>query len=183
VKRFALIATVLVALGALIWRLNVLRHAAENRPTVQSGASPAGARTGSAGTSPTAAVAANAAASLTNAGTQPSAAELQPFTYAQAWTSPQPTALAEFRDWAVQYQRAATVAERTALEPAGIALARARRPVMRALIESEPKTAFAVTIPAEIRALLPAAIVAELETRFSIRGEFSVLAIDYRPRS
>jgi M6 family metalloprotease-like protein len=181
VKRFALIATVLVALGALIWRLNVLRHAAENRPTVQSGASPAGARTGSAGTSPTAAVAANAAASLTNAGTQPSAAELQPFTYAQAWTSPQPTALAEFRDWAVQYQRAATVAERTALEPAGIALARARRPVMRALIESEPKTAFAVTIPAEIRALLPAAIVAELETRFSIRGEFSVLAIDYRP--
>lgn len=47
---------------------------------------------------------------------------------------------------------------------------------MLALIETDPKRALAVTIPAGIRQTLPAAVIHEVEVRVSGRGELSLLA-------
>jgi hypothetical protein len=52
---------------------------------------------------------------------------------------------------------------------------------MRVLVERDPRTALALTLPAAVRAQLPATILAEVETRFSARGDFSVLVVDYSP--
>ncbi len=100
-------------------------------------------------------------------------------TYAQGWNAPQPPPLAAFRDWATEYLATPAGPARAAKETAGLALARARRPAMHALIESNPEAAFAATIPATVRAELPDSIVAELENRFSSRANFTVLAFDY----
>ena len=44
---------------------------------------------------------------------------------------------------------------RAGLESEGVALARARRAVMKRLIEREPARALAVTVPADVRVRLP----------------------------
>jgi M6 family metalloprotease-like protein len=97
------------------------------------------------------------------------------FAYAQEWDSAaQPASLAAFRAWSERYRHAAP-ADRTALEAEGIELARVRRAEMRALIEREPARALALTVPAVVRQELPAAVLAELETRVAGRGELMTL--------
>lgn len=95
--------------------------------------------------------------------------------YAQRWDEPQPPALAAFRDWAERYRHAAPAARR-ALEAEGVALAQARRPAMLELIKTDPQYALAVTVPATLRQILPAAVLAELENRVAGRGDFGLHA-------
>ena len=116
--------------------------------------------------------------------TAAAAAQLAAFnrlSYARAWAGSLSPELASFRDWTVKYFGVAKSAERTALEAEGLTLARMRRAVMRALIENDPAQALAAVVPAAVRAKLPAAIVAELESRFSGEGDLTVRIFDYKP--
>ncbi|MBI5771885.1 MAG: immunoglobulin domain-containing protein, partial [Verrucomicrobia bacterium] len=111
---------------------------------------------------------------------EPAGPDLRRLTYGTAWNAAaQPPPLVAFRDWVERYFAAGSPAARAALEPEGRSLAQARRAAMRALIEHDPHLALALTVPAAIRPLLPAAILAEVESRFSARGDFSVLVVDY----
>ncbi len=101
---------------------------------------------------------------------------LERFAYAQAWMGPAAPAFAAFRDWTERYRNAAPSA-RAALEPEGVALARTRRPVMHAMIVQEPQRALANTVPAAVRAFLPANVLAQLETRVAGRGDFALRAV------
>ena len=102
-------------------------------------------------------------------------AVLQRFAYAQNWEKPQPAAMTAFREWTERY-RSATSAERAGLEAEGVALARARRPEMLRLIQDDPQRALAVTAPAMMRRILPAAVLDQLEVRVAGRGDFAVVA-------
>ncbi len=113
--------------------------------------------------------------------TVPVSATLARLTYGQGWDADLPAAFAAFRDWTVRYAKAAGPAERAALEGEGLALARARRGAMKELIARDPRAALAATVPAALRPQLPPSVVAELETRFSVIGDFTVLAFDYGP--
>lgn len=95
-------------------------------------------------------------------------------TYAQAWNGELPPTFAAFREWTQRFAAAGDVASRTALIPEGAALARVRRPEMLALIKSDPARALAVTVPASVRRDLPAAVLAELETRVAGRGDYEL---------
>ena len=101
--------------------------------------------------------------------------------YAQAWAGAEEPALAAFRAW-VQRYAGADAAGRAVLEPEGVALARVRRGVMKRLIEREPARALAVTVPADVRALVPAAVAGELEARVAGVGELAWQAICYEDR-
>ena len=92
--------------------------------------------------------------------------------YAQAWNGPLPPKMAAFREWTARYAQATAPDARTALEPEGVALARARRPVILDLIKSDPRRALAVTVPTMVRQALPAAVLAELETRVAGKGDY-----------
>jgi hypothetical protein len=105
---------------------------------------------------------------------------LRRFAYAQGWDRAMPTALAAFREW-TQRHLAGNAATRAILEAEGVALARARRGVMRELITSDPERALALTVPAVIRQQLPAAVLAELETRVAGRGEFTLVGATPAP--
>ena len=109
------------------------------------------------------------------------ASAIEGMAYARARTGSLPAELARFRDWTLRYFGAVTSVDRTALEAEGQVLARQRRPALRALIERDPRLALAASVPAAERERLPAAIVAELEARFSAVGDFIVLALDYGP--
>lgn len=91
--------------------------------------------------------------------------------YARGWSGAQPTALAAFRAWTERYLATSDATERVALAAEGVALAQARRPELLALIKAEPARALALTVPAAVRAALPAAVLAELETRVAGRGD------------
>ena len=104
---------------------------------------------------------------------------LRRLAYAQAWSDPQPPALAAFRGWAKRYQQAATANARSALAAEGISLARERRPVMRELIVDDPQRALSLAIPATVRQTLPAAVLAELETRVAGKGDYELLATTF----
>jgi hypothetical protein len=95
--------------------------------------------------------------------------------YAHGWSGALPPAMAAFRTWTETY-RAAAPAARPALETEGVALARARRVEMRRLIRTDPAEALRVTLPAVVRQILPAAVLAEVETRPGGRGEFALQA-------
>lgn len=96
--------------------------------------------------------------------------------YSQAWRQANmPPELAAFRAWVGRFQRA-DPAERTALTPEGVTLAQARRPAMHEMIKTEPQRALALTVPAAVRQVLPATVLAELETRVSGTGDLEVLA-------
>lgn len=101
--------------------------------------------------------------------------------YAQAWDRAEEPALAAFRAWARRYVTAGPAA-RFALENEGVELARVRRSVMKRLIEKEPERALAVTVPAGLRALLPAVVLNELERRVAGVGELAWQAICYEDR-
>ena len=95
--------------------------------------------------------------------------------YAQGWDAPQSPALIAFHDWAERYRRAPAPAARLMLEAEGVALARARRPVMLQLIQRDPAHALTATVPAVVRQNLPPTVLAELETRVAGRGDFMLL--------
>ena len=105
--------------------------------------------------------------------------EIPALSYSGEWAAAQPPALAAFRDWTERYRQAGSPAERVALESVGVDLAHARRTAMRALMARDPRAALSATVPAGIRPMLPPAVRAELETRFSVIGDFSVEAADY----
>ncbi len=102
-------------------------------------------------------------------------AGVTPLAYAQAWHGELPPAMAAFREWTMAYVEAETPVDQALLELEGIALARARRPEMLALIESDPELALAMTVPAALRALLPPSVEELLETRVSGRGDYEIL--------
>ena len=104
--------------------------------------------------------------------------------YGHAWHGDgQPAALVAFREWVDRY-RGAAPGDRAALAAEGRGLAQARRGEMRALIVRDPARALAVTVPAALRAELPAEVRAELETRVAGVGEFAwqVICYEDRPR-
>jgi M6 family metalloprotease-like protein len=106
---------------------------------------------------------------------------LERLAYAQGWNKPQPPALMAFHDWAERYRRAATPGERAALETEGVVFARARRPEMLFLIQRDPRRALEATVPAFLRQILPSSVLAELETRVTGKGDYSLLAATYPP--
>ena len=106
----------------------------------------------------------------------PAAPSLARLAYSQSWDGPLPPAMAAFRAWTQRHRAAPSLPARLALEPEGIALARARRAEMRDLIVQDPARALAVTVPAVVRQALPAAVLAELETRHAGRGDFALQA-------
>lgn len=101
--------------------------------------------------------------------------------YAQGWSAPQLPELMAFAAWVERYRGAATSADRAALESEGVALARARRPVMLRMIQRDPQRALAATVPAAVRQVLPASVLAELESRVAGKGEFMLRAAVYEP--
>jgi len=94
--------------------------------------------------------------------------------YAQAWGREVPPAMVAFRAWAERFLATAPAA-RTALEAEGVTLAHARRPVMLAMIKTDPQRALAVTVPAVVRQQLPSSVLAEIESRVSGRGDYMML--------
>lgn len=82
-------------------------------------------------------------------------------------------ASAPFDQWAQTYFRAAA-AERPALIAQGVALAQARRPIFKQLIQDDPRRALAEAVPMVVRQQLPAEILALLETRVNGVGVLRV---------
>jgi M6 family metalloprotease-like protein len=109
------------------------------------------------------------------------APELAHLAYARAWSGDQPGAFAQFRTWVSRYLAATAADERESLLGEGLPLARARRVAMRTLVEKDPEQALALTVPASVRARLPASITSEMEERISTTADFSVLVFDYGP--
>lgn len=101
--------------------------------------------------------------------------------YAQAWSGSLPPAMEAFRAWTERYRNAPSLAARLALEAEGVSLAQARRPEMRKMIVTDPRQALAVTVPAVVRQELPAAVLAQLETRHSGRGDYAMMAAAPEP--
>lgn len=94
-----------------------------------------------------------------------------PFT-ARAGDSP----IDQFAEWSKRYL-AATVNARTALLAEGLRLAAARRPVLKQLIQDDPRRALESAVPMVVRQNLPAAVVDLLEERLSGIGGLEVLAV------
>ena len=78
-----------------------------------------------------------------------------------------------FASWTRRYL-AASETERPSLEREGVALAAARRPVMKQLIQEDPQRALERVVPRVVRQQLPASIVAQLENPVSHRGDYNV---------
>ena len=82
----------------------------------------------------------------------------------------------EFKEWSRKYKLARTPAEKAALEATGQEVAAKRREALYALIKADPERALAKAVSAVERAVLPANIIAKLETAVSARGDFEVRA-------
>jgi hypothetical protein len=82
-----------------------------------------------------------------------------------------------FEEWIGKYT-VGTPDAKTALLPAGIELAKARRTTLQKLIVSNPQAALQRAVSWKTRQLLPSSIVELLEERISGRGEFMVLIVD-----
>src|SRR3954470_15053715 len=74
--------------------------------------------------------------------------------------------LNEFQQWAETYAPAGP-SDKANLAANGLSLAKQRRGVLAALIESDPQEALRQALPTRLRAELPAEIVAQLEERVS----------------
>lgn len=97
-------------------------------------------------------------------------------TYASDWQQEQAlSAHVAFRSWTERYVAAPTAGAKAGLLSEGVALAKQRRAMMADLIKSNPEKALALAVPASLRSQLPVGIFAELESRVSGIGDFSVL--------
>ncbi len=85
-------------------------------------------------------------------------------------------AFARFKDWTQRYL-ATDPASRAGLVPEGVELAGARRAALKELVRNDPERALELTVPAGIRAQLPAEVTSLLEERFSARGKLDVLGV------
>ena len=81
-----------------------------------------------------------------------------------AETNLNPEPIVAFKDWSKRYL-AAKPEERAKLEPEGIKLAQARRPVLKQLIKDDAKSALENAVPMVVRQQLPQSILAFLEKR------------------
>lgn len=81
---------------------------------------------------------------------------------------------ARFNDWAARYV-AADEEQRRGLVDEGIALAGARRTVLRRMIEEDPRRAIENAVPPVVRQELPAAVAERLEERVNETAFFGVL--------
>ncbi len=95
--------------------------------------------------------------------------------YGTAWAATQQPELAAFRTWTDRYRNAPDGETRTELEAEGLVLAQARRKVISDLLRQDPEKALAVTVPAAVRAEMPAAIAGELEDRVGGVGDYEVM--------
>jgi hypothetical protein len=82
--------------------------------------------------------------------------------------------VAKFQEWTGRYLAAKTFDEQASLVSEGIQLAKARRPVFKAMIRDNPRRALESAVPMLVRQDLPQAVVAELETRVGGRGALRV---------
>jgi regulation of enolase protein 1 (concanavalin A-like superfamily) len=82
-------------------------------------------------------------------------------------------ALVSFNDWAKSYT-AALPEERIAMTSEGIALAEARRLVLKQLIKSDPQRALEHAVPMVVRQQLPGEVVTHLEERVNGRAALRV---------
>ena len=81
--------------------------------------------------------------------------------------------IAAFAEWAQRYVAAAP-ADRPALEAEGVRLAEARRPVLKQLIQDDPRRALQEAVPPLTRQELPARVLPFLEQRIAARGVLRV---------
>lgn len=96
-----------------------------------------------------------------------------------AWVTDRQADLSEFGAWACKFAKAQGVGSKAAAPDAvtlteGVRLAERRRIVLGALMYSDPTRALSVSVPAAIRAKLPADVLSRLETPFSAVGDYSV---------
>ncbi len=82
--------------------------------------------------------------------------------------------LARFNDWAARYV-AADAGQRGGLVEEGLALAAARRPVLRKMIADDPRRAIENAVPPVVRQQLPAEVAQRLEERVNETAFFGVL--------
>jgi hypothetical protein len=78
-----------------------------------------------------------------------------------------------FQDWLTAWRRADASAQ-SDLAATGVELARERRTALKHLIQTDPRLALELAVPVGLRAELPAAVRAQLETRLDARGDFNV---------
>lgn len=88
------------------------------------------------------------------------------------------TAFAAFQSWTTRYLAASDSDGKTQLLSEGLVLVRQRRAALIRLIETDPQTALASTLPVALRQQLPVEILNELETRVAGIGDYIVLAAD-----
>ena len=88
------------------------------------------------------------------------------------WPANRAEAFEKFRAWQAQYRAAA---DKSALEAEGVKLAKARRVAMARWIERDPEFALSQALGPDARRGLPAAVLAELETRVDGRGHYFVM--------
>ncbi len=98
-------------------------------------------------------------------------------SYAARWSDHASPEFVEFRAWTELYH-ATPESERAGLVESGVQLARARRAAMAELIKKQPMAALEMTVPGEVRRVLPAEVAAELESRVSGTGDLSVVVLD-----
>jgi hypothetical protein len=84
---------------------------------------------------------------------------------------------ARFADWTRRYAQAPTAAAQASLEAEGVLLARARLTALADLIVHRPERALDLSVPASVRAGLPAAIAPLLEEPVNTRGDYEVLCV------
>ncbi len=78
-----------------------------------------------------------------------------------------------FEDWLTAWRRAEPDG-RPVLAEAGLSLAAERRIALKHLIQIDPRLALELAVPVGLRSELPAAVQAQLETRFDSRGNLDV---------
>ena len=112
--------------------------------------------------------------------TRPQFVTAVPAAFSTDWKAGAEPVLAAFHDWTTQYLAAAP-AERARLTPEGLEWARRRRPILKRLIQTDPRAALAAAVPMVVRQQLPAEIVDVLEARISARGALSLNAVTPLP--
>jgi hypothetical protein len=83
-----------------------------------------------------------------------------------------------FDAWVQRFLAAAPEA-RSAMMAEGEALAGRRRAALKTLIQSDPRRALALAVPAAVRGRLPERIAAQLEEPIRGRGDLNVMIVDY----